>query len=297
MSDEPHNSTTVDHPATHNVFDAALEEADGLAARLDGELAKGLGFEASFSLLSSFIYGCGQKLIDRAQREQRNRPLDESVIRACSRIFTDCLGGYLLLRRGLVLPAVTVLRAVLETTMQTIMFMEQPTKAPQWLAGKQFRPSSVRNTSPTAAALYQSMYGRLSDLAHPNVVAALLHTVPLPRHASEALLYGGWFAPRTVGTMGCEFVRLELAFLRAFYSHYEADLASLGLLFRQPTTVNLEELGYDSAQPPISWKQFLDVFEHIIDATEQHFATLPPDDVSWAAESESMIVRRLRRAD
>ena len=101
------------------------------------------------------------------------------------------------------------------------------------------------------------MYGRLSDHAHPNVVAALYHTVPLPNMVGEGLLYGGWYAPKSAGALLSEFARVELAFLRAFYRAYDADLRRYGLLFKPESMAMLQESGYDPLDPPLTMGTFL----------------------------------------
>lgn len=289
-----HNKQEEDDPLIFGrTFLSALQETDKVATRLEEELDKVPGLETAFAMLSSFVWGCGAKLIERPRRQRDSRPLDVAVMRACSRLFSDCMGGYTLLRRGLVLPAIPVLRAALETTMQTIAFLERPTMAAEWLSGRQFKPSKARDTSPTAAALYQGMYKRLSDHAHLNVAAVLFHTAPLPDREGEALVYGGWYAPRSAGMTMCEFARVELAFLRAFYVACSSELEELGLLFQQRTTALMKELGYaPNDVPPNMWAGLLDAFESLIEAAEQHLLALEDDRAVLGAVAADRLARQ-----
>lgn len=288
------NPDDDDHqPLFGGLFFWALEETNRVATRLEEDLGKLPGLETAFITLSSFVWGCGGKLIERSKRQRESRPLDIAVTRACSRLFSDCMGGYTLLRRGLVMPTIPVLRAALETTMQTIAFLERPAMAAEWLSGRQFKPSKARDTSPAAAALYQGMYKRLSDHAHPNVAAALFHTAPLPNREGEALLYGGWYAPKSVGMTLCEFARVEVAFLRAFYAAYNSELSDLGLLFQARTTELIKQLGDEpSTVPPNMWEMLLSVFEGLIETSEQHLRAFEDHRVGLGIVAAERLARQ-----
>lgn len=274
------SGTPAREPVIGGLFFQALDETERVSERIRMAFEEVPELELSLALFSSYIFGCAHKIIGRLSYESNNRPIDIAVVQCCSRLFSDCLGGYALLRQGLLMPAIPVLRAALETTMQAMMFFERPDSAQAWLNGKQFKPSTTRNSSPAAAALYQAMYGRLSDHAHPNVVAGLFHTVPLPTEGGVALMYGGWYAPKSAGLLLIEFCRLELAFLRAFYAAYEAELGRLGLLFLQSTTDYLEQQDLD---PQMTWDTFLQVQEGLIVSTERKFMSMEDDHVALAA--------------
>lgn len=279
-------------------FEWALDETERVATRLEEEFAKVPLLQFLSDQLGGLVYNAAQKLIDRAAAQAQRRSLDEAIIRSCSRLFTDCMGGYVLLRRGLILPAASLLRAALETTMQAIMFLEQPAKADQWLQGMKFKPSHARSASAVAASLYDGMYKRLSDIAHPSVAASFLHTVPLPQMEPDALalLYGGWFAPRTAGATACEFLRLQLAFLRAFYEHYESQLAELSLLFRPETLAAFQAINFDPNNLPFRWKHYFDLLAALLDEVEHTFQALPADDQATADWIQQLQQRQGDRA-
>lgn len=275
-------------PGWKPFLDGALEEMDKVEKRLVEQFDREPMVDWLFTTLSGFTYHAAQKLIDRRKHSGQKRPLDEAVIFACSRIVTEQMAVYLLLKKGLVLPAATVLRGTVETVMQAILFMEHPIKAEEWFKGAQSSPSAARNTSAVAASLYNTYYDGLSKVAHPRVTATALHSVAIPTPGNEGfiLFYGGWYAPRTAAITACMFLQVQLRFLRSFYDAYEKELEALGLLFRPGLVERLADVGVREIPPQFSWSTMLDMYESILADSETCFRSLPEDNEeieAWAA--------------
>lgn len=262
-----------------SVFEKLLEETDKVAQRLKEELDKVPGVYFLFDTLNGMIFGCGQQLIDYMGITGNPTPLHDAIVYACSRLGTEAVAIYRLAYSGLVLPGSVVFRGATENVMQALAFMDRPSLAADWFAGKRLTPAKARDASPAAAALYNALYNKLSEVAHPRVAALVMHTVPLdaPQPKGVALAYGGWYAPRTAGILACEFLRIELAFLRSFYSQFQSELSAHGLLFLPGTTAEFERSGHKGSSPPIDWQMLLNLYDGMLAAAEEEIAALPPD--------------------
>lgn len=179
--------------------------------------------------------------------------------------------------------------------MQAMMFLDHPVLAEGWRRGKRYMPGDVKSKSPSAAVLYDALYDRLSEVAHPRVAAIALHTVAIPEYesGSEMLFYGGWFAPKSAGILACEFARVMQHFIRDFYQHYRDELASLNLLFTPGSLETIKESGMTPDQVAAHWEFFIDLPAKLIEEAEQYFAKLPSDQEemrSWVASPEHRLI-------
>lgn len=257
----------------------SLDETERVTVRMRSQLEKTPAVVA-FEILSGMVYHAGQKLIDRKRGGAPPRAVDEAVIIACSRLFNDCLAAYMLASRGLVLPAITLVRSAFEVVTQTVMFMEHPDLAASWLKGRRFAPKTVRARSKLAGA-NKAIYGRLSSIAHPNVDAVPFHVVPLAvtegYAGGTALAYGGWYCPKLAGHVICQAVFAQLTMLEVFYQEYGPELTDAGLLWRGETVAAWKEIGIDVENLGFGWDALLGVFRRLLADAQAAFDSMPND--------------------
>ena len=194
------NAKTDPDSPQPSLYEWANSGTDKVAEKLKVELEKTPALHFLMNILGGFLYYAAQKLIDRKRKTGEERPKDEAVILSCSRLFSECFAGYLLARKGLVLQSIVLLRSAFEITSQARLFMEREDMARKWLEGRRIAPREVRGLSPFAGGANE-LYANLARLSHPNVEAIRYHTVPLRKRGAIALAYGGWFSPKSVGSV------------------------------------------------------------------------------------------------
>ena len=269
---------TGDEDAIGAFFRAASDATSRVANMHEKELSKTPILQLSVRFLGSLLHNAAQKLIDKKQKTGDVRAQDEAIILSCSRLFYECFAGYELLRRGLVLQAIVLLRSAFEVTAQAILLMERGDLAERWLSGKKIAPREVRSLS-RFAAVQRHLYKKLSALSHPNIDAIAYHTVPLPSTREIALAYGGWFGPKSVGQITTQFLFAQLVFLETLYTVYENDLDSMELLWRAET---IETIGDKPNSIGLGWKELLSGWRKILTDLMDHFNSLPSDSVAMA---------------
>lgn len=264
-------------PAGEWLYDEVQHINDQVAERLTVELEKWPLIGFLMRHFGSLLFGASQRLIDRHMKTGEQRSKDEAVIRSCVRLFNDCYAGYLLLRRGIVLQAIVVLRSAFEVASQGILFMEREDMAKKWLDGRRIQPREVREMSSFAAA-QKDLYNKLTRLSHPNTAALLYYAVPTVRDGKPGMTfsYGGSFLPKEMGQVAIQFLWAQLVFLEVFYSIYSEDLQQHGLLWRRET----EGKAFDGKGPPkdFGWKEYLGGWrETLMKLTKDHSTALPDD--------------------
>ncbi len=140
-----------------------------------------------------------------------------------SRIFCNALGAFLLLQKGMLVEATTLVRSMLETTAQAILFVRSQECAEKWLNGKSYTPAEVRNKlngHPNIAPLYDA----LSRIAHANPEARWTHSVDMGK-AGYAIWYGGAYQPNLAATLLAILIDIIILYLDAFYAHYAGRLS------------------------------------------------------------------------
>ncbi|MDZ4278471.1 MAG: hypothetical protein U1B78_04970 [Dehalococcoidia bacterium] len=260
------------------VYTWAERETERVSDRLRAELNNTPLTDFLMRHFGSLLHNAAQRLIDRKRKTGETRARDEALIFSCSRLFIEYFAGYDLLLRGLILPAMVLLRAAFETSTQALLFMEREDMARQWLAGKRIAPKEVRAKSPYAAG-QRELYERLSRISHPNLDALVFHTFPVAGQQHVGLAYGGVFAPKAVGQIALQFVFAQLVVLEAFYTIYARDLEEQGLVWKQETVDAVRALG-GSDQAPIDWPTYLKVWRGALTDLVQHYNSLPDDGLA-----------------
>lgn len=270
---------------TRSLNEQALTATASVEARHQQELEADPILQHMADLFGSLVYYAAQKLIDRKAKTGQMRARDEAVITSCSRLYNECFAGFILLKKGLILPATVLLRAAFETTTQAILFVEDENTAKEWLQGRRIPPREVRAKSKFAAS-ERDLYTKLAGLSHPNLEAIRLHAVPVSGLSAIALSYGGYFAPKALRQTFCQFLFAELVLLEAFYSSYSEDLGGEGLLWRKET---LNEIG---GEPDMDWKTFFANWRRILTDQVSQAEQLSPDAVGIASHLESLAAQK-----
>lgn len=255
------------------LYNRAADATEKVAKRLTKELGKTPLIEFLFQHFGSLLFFAAQRLIDLRTKTGKRRPQDEAVILSCSRLFNECFSGYSLVRRGLMLQAIVLLRSTFEVTSQAILFMEREDMASRWLQGRRIAPKEVRAKSQFAGA-HKELYDRLAGLSHANLEAAYYHTAPVAGHAYVGLAYGGWFAPKTAGQIAIQFLFAQLVFLETFYAVYESDLAQHDLLWMPATAKSVEDIG---GKAPIAWADILGTWRKALTDLSADYNRMPDD--------------------
>jgi hypothetical protein len=257
------------------LWDAAMRATQKVQGRLDDDLGKFPLIEFLTRHLGSLLYGASQKLIDKQRRTGQSSPQDEAVIMSIVRLFNDSFAGYQLVRQGLILQAIVLLRSAFEVSTQGLLFMEHPLQAERWLKGYRIKPQAVRDLvglPETERKLYQ----KLSRLAHPNYDALPYLSVPVPFSGGIGIAwsYGGWHAPKEAAQVAVQFLWAELLLLQRFYARYSPELQQHGLLWAQQTKGALR------GEPDFSWEKFLSIwYKALTDLTNELATTMPSDAV------------------
>ena len=261
-----------------SLFEYALAVTEGLPGRTAQAFG---GIRFLYSPVLGMLYNVAQRLIDAKSRGAPPSATDEALILTCNRLFNESFAGYVALTQGLLGPGHHHLRAALEVTNLGILFILRPEHAEPWLAGKEYSPGRVRaliDSSDEARA----WYSRLSKLTHANASASGSSVVRLDETTrSDALFYGGYYAPRAMASSCLAFVWLGLTFLRTFYGHNEDRLSELGLLWHP--SLDLQELG----DADVTWEKFLNVISDVAESVQQEVLGMPDDEVTtpeWASE-------------
>lgn len=269
-------------PQPDFVFDMAERETTLVQQQLEAELAKWPMIHFLMRHFGSLLFHSSQRLIDLHKKTGTSTAQNEAVIESCVRLFSECYGGYALLRQGLIMQAIVLLRSTFEITTQAILFVQREEMALAWLQGRKIKPQRVRQLSSMPKS-QRDLYDKLANLSHPNYEAFRYFSVPVPgsHGLAKAYIYGGWFAPREAGQIAIQYLWAQLVFLNAFYERYSRDLAAAGLLWSDQT---VKEVFDGQANPAgYTWQTYLAFWrEQLKQLTDQHAASLPDDYVDIA---------------
>lgn len=259
------------------LYDQAERETKAISERLQAELDKWPLIHFLTRHFGSLLFGASQRLIDRKVKTKEERLSDEAVIESCARLYSECYSGYLLVRNGLILQSIVLLRSAFEITTQALLFMQREDMAVKWLKGKKIKPQQVRDLT-SMPETERKLYEKLSNLAHPNYNAFRYFAVPVPRKGTlgKAYAYGGWFAPKEAGQIAIQFLWAQLVFLEKFYQVYSDDLRVHGLLWRTET---IEKAFGDKPVPEdFTWDQYLGGWRAALTRlAEDHAKNMPAD--------------------
>lgn len=253
-----------------SVFTHAERETLAVQRRIDEQLAKVPHLEYLARTMGGLLFFAGQRLIERRNRTNETRPKDEAIIYLLPRLFNECFAGYQLAKSGLALQAVEHCRTAHEILMQCILFLEDEEAASAWLGGKKLSPGAVRQKSEFAER-HRELYGRLSDLTHPNFEALEMYSVEMPDGQGTAHAFGGGYFPKRGGQAILNLVAAELTFLDAFYEAYEAELRDLGLLWR----TDVAEAIINPDEFSVRWRTLLELHRHMLHEAAKACEALP----------------------
>ena len=273
----------------------ALEETDRVGERLDEAL--GDVWDAPFLALGV--------IPNATRRISTEIPIytaqDRCAVFHASRIFTSAVGVFALLRRGMVLESVVLLRTMVETVAQAIALMRRADMAEAWMNGKQFKPGKIRDAL-AGSPDFKPLYDLLSGLAHVNPQARWLHSVATPDGRGYAIGFGGAYQPKAGAHQVAVLTELALVYLRAFHAHYAGrlDLAHWPVVFfvsetaveyvrqrvdampddRQALAAHALERGPEPPMPP------LDIDRADLDRMLEALREGPADDSREVAEGD-----------
>lgn len=147
---------------------------------------------------------------------------DRVTLIHASRVYTNCLGTYMMLRQGMILETYSLLKSSVEGVTQGVLFFRDSASAADWLGGKRFTPDAVRRGiggGPELAGLYRA----LTAVAHANPEAAQHHTVEVPGYGLMTW-YGGCYRPKELTGLLAVLVDLVLVYLAEFHKRYGSQL-------------------------------------------------------------------------
>ena len=138
----------VDQPLNGDfktVYQGVEQETKGVAEQLEKDLATKPELLLIQDQLNSYLFTTTQKLIERKRRTNEVRPRDEALIYLIPRLFNECYAGNRLVRIGMPLQAIELLRSALEVVGLAILVLEDEQTAERWLKGKKISPAEVRS--------------------------------------------------------------------------------------------------------------------------------------------------------
>lgn len=151
------------------------------------------------------------------------RAQDTCAVFHASRVFNNLTGGYILLRKGFVVEATTVIRTALETVAQAALFLRDEREAEKWLNGKKYQPRDVRQRLGSRPD-FKPLYDELSQVAHANPEARWAHSLVVSDD-TYAISFGGTYQPKAVGQLLAVLVEVNLVYLSQFHGCYGKRLS------------------------------------------------------------------------
>jgi hypothetical protein len=201
----------------NNRLNLAIRETERIEAILDEQIG---GYWDNLWILLGFIPN-GTRRIGYELPAQT--PQDACAIFHASRVFTTATAALIVLRRGMLVEANTLIRSTLEVVAQSVLFLRDAADAEKWMGGKRYKPGEVRKRL-GAIPDFAPLYDELSSVAHPNPEAVWTHAVSIP-NTGFAVAFGGTYQPKRIAELLAVLVDLILLFMRAFYTHYIGRLS------------------------------------------------------------------------
>jgi hypothetical protein len=195
----------------------AFEETDRVGSRLDeflGDSVEGLYMSLGM------VPNATRRIITEIKPGTAQ---DRCAVLHASRFFNNTLAAFMLLRKGMLVEAITVARTALETCAQAVLFLRREDLATKWLNGTRYKPAKVRELLGRSPD-FQPLYSALSEIAHANPEARWAHSVDVPP-LGYAIFYGGTYRPKEASRLLTLLCDLVLVYLREFDSHYRVGPA------------------------------------------------------------------------
>jgi len=232
-----------------NNFDWALEETEKVEVRLV-EVLKPRIF--AVPLLLGLVPNATRRISTEIAAPTAQ---DTCAVFHASRVFTDAMGTFILLRKGLWVQTTSLTRNMLESVAQAIALMCNPEMAEAWLEGRRFSPGQVRKRL-SGKPDFGPLYSALSAIAHANPEGRWAHSVPVVGTLGVAISYGGTYQPKTAARSLAVLVDLILIYLQEFYGYYSNRLS----ISNWPIVIELgrsmnEELRRWAESLPEDWEE------------------------------------------
>ena len=96
------------------IWDWAERETNSVAARIQTELDKWPLIHFLMRHFGSLLFNASQRLIDKSAKQRETLARDQAMMLTCSRLFSECYSSYGLLRQGMILQAIVMLRSAFE---------------------------------------------------------------------------------------------------------------------------------------------------------------------------------------
>lgn len=196
----------------------AMDETEQVSARIQKTFEER---DAHFHLLMGMIPNATRRIITEIAQGQSAQ--DHCAVFHASRTFNQAFGAYLLVKKGMLTEATTLVRGTLEVVSQSIVFQRESEAAEAWLAGKRFSPRQVRERLGGEPNL-RPIYKVLSDISHANPEARWAHSISIPK-MGYAIHYGGSYRPRHAATLLALLTDIVILYLREFHSAYRGRLS------------------------------------------------------------------------
>lgn len=200
-----------------NGFHQNLEATARVRARLEDRVRRTLDV---LYMTLGMIPNASRRIMTELQP---NSVLDHCAIFHASRLNNNCLAAVGLFLDGLLVEATTITRAALECASQAIVFLHEPKLAEQWWNGKQFSPGDIRRRISKTGDL-SPLYKSLSDIAHANPGARMMHAIQL-KQQGYAVSFGGAYRPKAVAYGLLLLTDIAVQYLWTFYNCYFGRLA------------------------------------------------------------------------
>lgn len=201
-------------------FDSVVRHQGNISQRFQEE------FKNLYSLFKSLsdIYLNTVKKLQVKLDLPEIQPKDEVTFLLAARIFNHSLSSFILLERGMLIDAASIIRQVLETQWLLEYFYKYPDKVKSWMEGKRITPSEVRRN----LQLDQErslLYGEYCRMTHNSIEAAKYFSGV--QEDSNYIVFGGYYNPVFIEQLLCELIIYLTTTLFIINAEYKDELKDL----------------------------------------------------------------------
>ena len=201
-------------------FDSVNRFQDDISQRFQQEFKN---LYSLFKSLSDIYLNTVKKLkvkLDLPEIE----PKDEVTFLLTARIFNHSLSSFILLERGMLIDAASIIRQVLETQWLLEYFYKYPDRVKGWMEGKRIKPSEVRRN----LQLDQErslLYDEYCKMTHNSIEAAKYFSGA--QDDSNCIVFGGYYNPMYIEQLLCELIIYLTTTLFIINTEYKDELKDL----------------------------------------------------------------------
>ncbi|GEM_PF-3173838 len=217
LADDKDNKESIwpGRQSTNNTVGGAIEATEKVQEQLDETLGDYVDIVYIFL---GMVPNASRRIITEINGQSDQ---EHCAVLHASRVFSTGLSAFILLRKGLIIDAITLVRSVLEGVTQSILFLRDPQAASAWLAGKRYSPSDVRKKLTDIPI--KKLYDALTTIAHHNQQAIALHSIQVEE--GYAISYSGSYRPKGAAKLIAVLIDIILIYLHQFYIHYRGRLS------------------------------------------------------------------------